>query len=172
MTAKQIPYDFWVVRAHHQLEGASLALLLRLLVVPDVAANEHEDNENNEGCLHEDAAKMHGEADEGAGCESHTGCDKPSTDDTQHTCYAEYGTLTAPSLVGKRRTHGYHEGYVGGRERQLEVGTDGDEHGSQYQVDGCANHVEGCAFLQLYIVLVEAAVDPQLQRLGHEAVEP
>ena len=55
MTAKQIPYDFWIVRAHHQLEGASLALLLRLLVVPDVAANEHEDNENNEGCLREDA---------------------------------------------------------------------------------------------------------------------
>ena len=150
----------------------ALVIFLSLLVILDIAAYEHEDNENNEGCLHENAAKMHGEADEGAGCESHTGCDKPSTDDTQHTCYAEYGTLTAPGFVGKRRTHGYHEGNVGGRERQLEVGTDGDKHGSQYQVDGCANHVEGSAFLQLYIVLVEAAVDPLLQRLGHEAVEP
>jgi hypothetical protein len=128
MTAKQIPYDFWVVRAHHQLEGASLALLLRLLVVLGIAADEHHDDEDDKDGLHENAAKMHGEADEGAGCESHTGCDKPSTDDTQHTCHAEYGTFSTPSAVGKRRTHCHHERNVCCREWQLVVGANRDKH--------------------------------------------
>ena len=151
------------MRAHHQLEGASLALLLGLLIVLSVATDEHHDDDEDKDCLHKDATKVHRQADEGAGCESYTGCDKPSTDDTQHTCHAEYGTLTTPGFVGKRRTHSHHEGNVGGREWQLEVGTDGDKHRSQYQVDGSTNHVKCRTLFQLYSVLVETAVDPHFQ---------
>ena len=101
LATKQIPYNLWVVGAHHQLEGGALAFLLSLLVVLDIAADEQEDNKNHESTLNEDATEMHGHTNDGAGCESNTGCDKPSTDNTQYTCYTEYGTLTAPGSVGK-----------------------------------------------------------------------
>ena len=38
---------------------------------------------------------MHDEADNGTGCESYTGSDKPTTNYTQYTGYTEHGTLTA-----------------------------------------------------------------------------
>ena len=87
--------------AHHQLEGGALAFLLSLLVVLDIAVDEQEDNQNHESTLNEDATEMHGKTNDGAGCESHTGCDKPSADHTQYTSNTEYGTLTAPGSIGK-----------------------------------------------------------------------
>ena len=101
LSAKQVPYNLWVARAHHQLEGAALALLLSLLVVLDIAADEQEDNQSHESTLNEDATEMHGHTNNGADYESNTSCDKPSTDNTQYTCYTEYGTLAAPGSIGK-----------------------------------------------------------------------
>ena len=101
LATKQIPYDLWVVGTHHQLEGAALALLLSLLVVLDIAADEQEDNQSHESTLNEDATEMHGHTNNGADYESNTSCDKPSTDNTQYTSNTEYGTLAAPSAVGE-----------------------------------------------------------------------
>ena len=172
LAAKQLPYYLWVARTHHELEGAAPAHFLLFLVVLDVAADEHEDDEGDEGTLNYDASEVHGETYHGTSEECHTSGDKPSTDHAQYTRNTEHGALTAPSTVGKRRTHCHHEGDVGGGERQLEVGTDGDEHGCQHEVDGCTNYVEGGTLLQLHIVLVESAIDPVLQVLRQEVVEP
>ena len=172
LAAKQIPYDLWVVGTHHQLEGAALALLLSLLVVLDIAADEQEDNQSHESTLNEDATEMHGHTNNGAGYESYTSGDKPSTNNTQHTCYTEYGTLTAPGSIGKRRTHCHHEGNVCGRERQLEVGTDGDEHRSKYQVDCSANYVESSTLFEFYGILIETGIDPSFQGIWQILVEP
>ena len=79
------------------LEGTALALFLSLLVILDVAADEQVDNQTHEASLDAHTTKVHDDTNNGAGCESYTGCDEPTTDNTQYTCYTEYGTLAARS---------------------------------------------------------------------------
>ena len=88
-------------RTHHQLEGTALALFLSLLVILDVAADEQVDNQAHEASLDAHTTEVHDDTDNGAGCESYTGCDEPTTDYTQYTCYTEYGTLAAPCSISK-----------------------------------------------------------------------
>lgn len=172
VAAQHLPDQFRVARAHHQAESVVLLLGLGALrLVLAVAAVEQEDHERHEATLHDDAAKPHGEADQGAGDEGHTRRDKPAADDAQHARDAEDGALAAPGAVGQARTHGHHEGDVGRGEGQLVVGAEGDEHGGDDQVDGGTHHVEGgLVVLELHLVGVEARAHPAAQAGGEEAL--
>ena len=103
---------------------------------------------------------MHQSADEGSCGEGNTCRYEPSTDYGEHSRYSEHGAVAAPCVVGERRTHCHHEGYVGRRERQLVVGTDDDEHGGKHKVDGCAHLVEGSSVGKYCLFFVEAGVNP------------
>ena len=148
LTAKQIPYNLWVVGTHHQLEGtascpSSLAFLLYWMLLRD----EQVDNQcpwsswmpTPPKCMMIQTMAQAAKATPAVINQPPITLNTPVTTGIRHSM--------VPCSISKWRTHSYHEGNVGGRKRQLEVGTDGDQHGSKYQVNGCTNHVESSTLL-------------------------
>ena len=88
------------------------------------------------------AAVVQHEGYEEADGEGGSGSDEPATDDAQNACDAVDGGVTSPCTVGERRTHCYHEGDVGGRERQFQRRSQGDEQTGEDEVDRGADEVE------------------------------
>ena len=158
---EEIPNDFGILGAHHQAEHVGLRFL-RLAVILTTAADEQEDVERHEGEHHCETSEMHGEAYQCAHAECHRTSKKPATDNAQHARDAEHGTFAGPGTVGKRSTHGHHEGDIGGGKGEFIVGTDDDEHGGEHEVDGCTYHVERCIVGQDHFLLVETGVYPAL----------
>ena len=68
-----------------------------------------------------------------------SGSDEPTADNAEYTRNAEYRRITSPGTVGKRCTHGYHKGDVGGGKGKFQGSSQGDEQTSQYEVDGGAD---------------------------------
>ena len=114
MLLEQFENNLRVFGAHHELEDVVLLLLARLLVVGNLATHEQCNGKSHEEEHDHEASEIHCHADNGAGGESHTSSDEPTTDDGEHSSDTEHGTLAAPCAVGKRCTHCHHECNVGG----------------------------------------------------------
>lgn len=168
---QELPALATVLRAAELLEEeVALVGSLRVLKL-QVAAHKEVDSHHNGNAHGGERAEVERVGheithDEGGAC-----CDEPSTDDAQHTGDAEHGALTTPSAVGERRTHGDHEGDVGGGEGELHAGAESNEQTGEDKVDGCANLVESGAFREHSAVGIEAGVDPAAHGFGDETCD-
>ena len=169
MAAEQLPSLILVACALQALEEVVVGQLLLLLAVSNIAAHQQEDGQGNHGTHGHESAVVHDGHHQGTHHEGHTGCEEPSADDTEHTRNAEHGTLAAPGTVGQRRTHGHHEGDVGGGEGKFQRSTQSDEQSGQHEVDRCTHEVESSTVGHDGLVLIEAAVDPRADALGDDA---
>ena len=161
-------HDFGIVTTLHQTSEGFVALLFCLaLLVHHLAADKQEDSQRNQCQDGNRTAKVDEQRHEEADGERSTGRNEPTANNTQHTRDAEHGRVTSPGTVGQRSTHSHHEGHVGGRQRQLQRSTQGNQQTCQHQIDRSTHHIEGCAIGNDGLVLAEAGIYPAFCIIGN-----
>ena len=161
---------FFAVGGLHELFQRFVAFLFRLAFLIHHLAADEDENRYSDQCDDGDvAAVVQHEGYEEADGEGGSGSDEPATDDAQNACDAVDGGVTSPCTVGERRTHCYHEGDVGGRERQFQRRSQGDEQPGEDEVDRGADEVESGSVGYDGFVFAETGVDPLLRAFGHDA---
>ena len=156
MLFEKVEHNLGVFGAHHQHKHAVFLLFARLAGVSYLALHYKEYCQRHEQEHYEESSQIHRHTYYGTYCKRYASGDEPSTDDRQNSRDAEHCALAAPCAVGKRRTHGHHEGDVGGGEWQLICCAHYDEHRSQHEVDGGSHHVERSPIFKYHFFFMEA----------------
>ena len=112
---------FFGVGGLHKLFQGFVALGFRFaFLVHHLATYQDEYSEGDKGDNGDVATVVEHEGDEETDGEGCSGGDEPATDDTKYAGDAVDGGVASPGTVGKRGTHGYHEGDVGSGEGKFQ----------------------------------------------------
>lgn len=170
VSGKEFPNHGFVVCADNLAEERVHSFFFAFLFEPAVVADDDKCHECDHEHHGDDSSEVVEHGDEEADDEGCAGGDEPSTDDGDDAGDAIDCCFASPSPVCERRTHGNHEGDVGGGEGETEGGTDDDEQTRQDEVDGSTNFVEGGSFFKHDGFLFESFVNPVGEALRNETV--